>query len=116
MISNLQFWTLAVALVAYVLKYFLPGFPLDEQQILAAVLFVLGLLGIVPQFKVRGFLGVGILQSKAFWGLVAGLIGFIVHYYAPDFPYDDAVVLSVIIFVLNAIGINPELRARGVLK
>jgi len=115
MIASLQFWTLVVALVVFVLKYFLPGFPLDEQQILAAVFFVLGLLGIVPQLKARDVRGAGILKSKAFWALVAGLIGFIVHYYAPDFPYDDAVVLSVIIFVLNAIGINPELRARGLL-
>lgn len=114
MINQLQFWTLLVGVVAFVLRYFLPGFPLDETQILAVVLFVLGLLGVTPQFRV-GFIGGNILKSKAFWTMIAGLIGFIIHFYAPDFPFDEAVILSVIVFVLNAIGINPELRKQGIL-
>lgn len=115
MIYQLQFWVLVVGLVAYVARYFFPEFPLDEQQILAGVLALLGAIGITPQ--VRGAVPAdSILKSLSFWTLVAGLIGFVARFYAPEFPYTDAVILSIIVFLLREVGINPELRARGVLK
>ena len=116
MIEKLQFWTLVVALLTYVLRFFFPGFPLDETQILSIVLFLLGLFGVVPQLRFRGLAEGTIFASKAFWTLVAGLIVFVVHFYAPDFPLDQAVLLSVIVFVLNQLGINPELRSRGLMS
>jgi uncharacterized membrane protein len=118
MIQKLQFWTLVVALATYVAKYFYPDLPLAEADILAGVLFLLGLIGVVP--TVRGIrkskygATIGdLFKSLAFWTLVAGLIGFVVHFYAPEFPYSNAVILAVIIWVLNQIGINPQLRIMG---
>lgn len=113
MIYKLQFWTLVVALVAYVVKYFYPDLPITGADILAAVLFLLGLIGVVP--TVRGVRSLGysfsdLFKSLAFWTLVAGLIGFVVRFFAPEFPYTDAVILAVIVFVLNRVGINPQIR------
>lgn len=113
MFGKLQFWTLVVGVVSYVVKFFYPEFPLDEQQILSAVLFILGLFGIVPQIRgIRADLNYSIsdlFKSLSFWSLVAGLIGFVVRYYRPDFPFNDVVILSVIVFLLNGIGIDPQL-------
>lgn len=115
MVYKLQFWTLVVALVAYVAKYFFPALPLTDADILAGVLFLIGLIGVYPTVRatvsaVHGITASDIFKSKAFWILVAGLVGFVVRFYAPNFPYTDAVVLSVIIFVLNQLGVNPELQ------
>ena len=118
MVNSLQFWTLVAGVAAFVVRFFYPNFPMDEAQILAAVLFVLGLIGITPQLTARKVLGLTVgdlLKSKAFWTLVAGLVAFVVHYYAPDFPLDEAAVLALIVFVLNAVGINPELRKNGLM-
>lgn len=118
MIYKLQFWTLVVGLAVYVATYFFPDLPLTEADILAGVLFVLGLIGVVP--TVRGIriskYGATIsdlFRSLAFWTLVAGLIGFVVRFFAPDFPYSETVILSVIVFLLNQFGINPQLRIMG---
>ena len=118
MIYRLQFWTLAVALITYVAKYYYPDLPITEADILAGVLFLLGLIGVVPTVQgIRGkTVGADISDlwtSLAFWTLVAGLIGFVVHFFAPDFPYTNTVILAVIIWVLNQIGINPQLQYRG---
>lgn len=120
MIYKLQFWTLVVALATFVAKYFYPNLPLSEADILAGVLFLLGLIGVVPTIqavfgKRLGFLVSDIFKSKAFWVLVAGLVGFVLRFYAPQFPYSDAVILAVVIFILNQLGINPELRWFGLL-
>jgi len=118
MINSLQFWTLIAGLAAFVASFFFPNFPFDEAQILAAVLFVLGLIGVTPQVlgpkAMRVTFG-DLLKSKAFWTLIAGVAAFILHYYAPDFPMDQAAILALIVFVLNAVGINPELRHRGLM-
>lgn len=114
MISNLQFLTLVAGFFAYVATFFFPDFPLDEQEILAGVLFLLGLIGIVPTVRairnpaIAGYTIKDLFRSLAFWTLVAGLLGFVIRYYKPDFPYTDAVILSVLIWLLNQFGINPE--------
>lgn len=117
MINVLQFWVLVAGLIAFVAKFFYPDFPLDEQQILAAVLFLLGLIGVTPQARLAmrsSALGLGdLLKSLAFWTMVVGLAEFVIHYYLPDFPLDQANLLAIVIFVLQQFGINPELRARG---
>lgn len=57
-----------------------------------------------------------IYKSKIFWTLIAGLIAFVVKFFAPDFPFNEVEILAVIFFVLNSFKIEPELRARGLLK
>lgn len=119
--ESLAFWTLVVGVVAFVVKFFAPTFPFDETQILAAVLFVLGLVGIVPaaraSARVRGALatvsGGDIFKSLQFWTLVAGLGSFVIHYYAPTFPLEQSAILALVIFILGFFQITPELRARG---
>jgi hypothetical protein len=118
MVYKFQFWTLVAGLAAYVAKYFYPDLPLGEESILAGVLFLLGLVGVVPTvLGIReskyGAVASDIFKSMAFWVLVAGLVGFIARFYAPAFPYSDAVILSVVIFLLNQFGINPQLRLWG---
>jgi len=114
--KSLTFWTLVAGLLAFVAKYFFPAFPLDTAGILALILFVLGLIGVVPAVRALGFRGAvagGIVNSLAFWQLVAGLLFFVVRFLAPDFPLDQGVILGVILFILGWFGIKPELRARG---
>jgi len=50
------FWTLVAGLLAYVIKLFLPAFPLDEVGILALIVFILGLFNIVPELRSRGLM------------------------------------------------------------
>ena len=117
--QSLTFWTLVVGLLAFVLRWFFPAFPLDEVSILALVLFALGLIGITPTLRARGVRALAtplIINSLAFWQLVAGLLAFILHFLAPSFPFGTEIILGAILFVLGYIGITPELRARGLLK
>lgn len=118
--QSLAFWTLVVGVVAFVIRFFAPTFPFDETQILAAVLFVLGLVGVVPTARaaaqVRGALAVApsdILKSLPFWTLVAGLVAFVLHYFFPTFPFEQSAILAFVIFILGFFQITPELRARG---
>jgi len=106
------FWVLIAGLLSFVAKYFSPAFPLDEAQILASMLFLLGLVGVVPAFQ-AGVRGVGLVNSLAFWELVAGLLAFAVHYFAPQFPFEAGSILALITFILGSIGITPELKVRG---
>ena len=116
--KSLTFWTLLVGLVMFALTYYVPTFPLSNQNVLALVLFVLGLIGVVPTFRAHGirqaFAG-GIVNVLAFWQLVAGFVWFCISFFAPTFPIDTAGVLGVILFILAQAGIHPELRARGIL-
>ena len=114
--QSLTFWTLVVGLLAFVVRFFFPTFPLDEATILSAVLFVLGLIGVYPQIRAQGALTTSIIHSLAFWQLVAGLVTFILHFFAPSFPFDQAVILAFFLFVLGYFNIHPELRLRGLLK
>ena len=55
-LKSRMFWTLVVGLLVYVVKLFLPAFPLSEENILAVVIFVLGLFGITPELRSRGLM------------------------------------------------------------
>jgi uncharacterized membrane protein YqjE len=115
-LKSLNFWTLLVGLIAFVIKFYQPGFPLSEVNILALVLFALGLIGVVPAFRVKGFraaLAGGIAASLAFWQLVAGFVIFVISYFAPTFPFTTETLLGVILFVLSFFQIKPELQAKG---
>lgn len=113
--KSLTFYTLLVGLAAFVLRFYFPTFPLDEVTILAVVLFVLGLIGIVPTLRARGALTVDIVNSLAFWQLVAGFLFFVLHFFAPTLPIDQGALLGLILFVLGFFNVTPELRARGLL-
>jgi len=113
--QSLQFWTLLVGIVAFVLRYYLPAFPLSEEAILSLVLFVLGLIGVVPQFRAKAAIP-GIFNSLAFWQLVAGFVSFIITFFAPSFPFGFEAILALFLFVLGFFGVYPELRARGLRK
>jgi len=118
MLQNLEFWTLLVGLILFVVKFFFPAFPFDETQVLAFVLFLLGLVGIYPQLMQRKLLGVtagDLFKSKAFWTLVSGFGVFLIHQFLPAFPIDQAMLMGVILFVLARFGITPELMKRGLL-
>lgn len=114
-LDSLPFWQLLVGLVTFVLDFYFPNFPIGYQPLLAIFLFVLGLFKIVPTIIQRGVMGSvsdGIVQVLAFWQLVAGLIWFVITYYAPTFPFSTETILGVILFVLQWFQIKPELRAR----
>jgi len=117
MITNsLTFWTLIVGVIAFALRWYFPTFPFDEVTILSGVLFLLGLIGVVPQLRARGALTSSIVNSLAFWQLIAGLAAFVIHFFAPAFPFDQVAILAFIIFVLGWFGVHPELRARGLIQ
>ena len=113
--KSLTFWTLLVGVLAFVLTFYLPAFPLSAPNILALVLFALGLIGVWPAFRTYGFRGAfssGIVNVLAFWQLIAGFVIFVITYFAPTFPVSTETVLGVILFVLSFFNIKPELRSR----
>ena len=116
MFNSLTFWTLVAGLIVFLAKFFQPSFPLTQDQILAAIVFLLGLVNVYP--TVRGLVKrlvtfSDLLKSKPFWVLIAGLAGFVVRYYFPTFPLDDMAILGALIFILGFFNINPELRAKA---
>ena len=114
--NSLTFWTLVAGLLAFVARYFYPAFPLDYQSILSIVLFLLGLIGVVPQLRMRGAFTSDIVHSLAFWQLVAGFLAFVIHFFAPSFPFDQTILLGFILFLLGWFGITPEFRLHAQMK
>ena len=53
-LKSRMFWTLVVGLIVFVVKQFVPTFPLSEEVILGLVMLVLGLFGITPELRSRG--------------------------------------------------------------
>lgn len=116
MFNSLTFWTLVAGLIVFLAKFFQPSFPLTQDQILAAIVFLLGLVNVYPTFRglVKRLVTFSdLLKSKPFWVLIAGLAGFVVRYYFPTFPLDDMAILGALIFILGFFNINPELRAKA---
>ena len=50
------FWTLIAGVIAFVVKYFSPDFPLSEVEILALIYFILNLFKVKPELQERGLL------------------------------------------------------------
>jgi hypothetical protein len=118
LLKSLKFWTLLVGLVLFAVKWYFPTFPLTFEQLLAAVLFFLGLVDIVPTLRAQGLRALAtspIVNSLAFWQLVAGLVAFILTTFAPNIGISPEIVLGVILFVLGLFQVHPELRARGLI-
>jgi hypothetical protein len=115
--KSLKFWTLIAGLLAFTAKFYFTNFPFDEVQIIAGILFLLGLFGLVPTVR-AGLVGGSaspIYKSMDFWKLVAGLLAFAAKWYASSFPFTSDVLLAALVFLLGLFGINPELRARGLM-
>jgi len=56
-----------------------------------------------------------LLKSKVFLGLVCNLLAFIAAAYFPQVPVTADILVTVFGIVLAAFGIQPELKARGLL-
>jgi membrane-bound ClpP family serine protease len=56
-----------------------------------------------------------IVKSLRFWTLLVGLILFVIQAYVPSFPFGEDTILKLIVFVLGLLGIQPELKARGLI-
>jgi hypothetical protein len=54
-----------------------------------------------------------IVKSLRFWTLFVGLILFVIQAFVPSFPFGEDTILKLIVFVLGLLGIQPELKARG---
>lgn len=111
--NSLTFWTLLAGILAFVAKFFFPAFPLGSAEVLALVLFFLGLVNVVPQARRQRATFGDLLKSMAFWQMIAGFLSFIALYFFPQFPLDSNGVLGIVLFILALFGINPELRLRG---
>lgn len=55
-LKSLNFWVMLSALVVFVVKAYVPNFPFDNETVLKFFLFLLGLVNIHPELKVRGLL------------------------------------------------------------
>jgi hypothetical protein len=56
-----------------------------------------------------------VVKSLRFWTLFVGLILFVIQAYVPAFPFGEDTILKLIVFVLGLLGIQPELKARGLI-
>lgn len=56
-----------------------------------------------------------LVKSKVFWGLLAQLIAFIAQAYFPQVPFTAELFLQIVGVVLAALGVVPELKARGLI-
>jgi len=56
-----------------------------------------------------------VLKSLKFWTIFVGLVLFVIQAYVPAFPFDADTILALVVFVLGLFGIQPELRARGLM-
>ena len=71
--TNGKFWAAIVALVVIVIANFIPGFALDQDAVVAAVVIVASYAeGVLrdpgdPSWK-------GVLKSRKFWAAVAGMV------------------------------------------
>lgn len=71
--TNGKFWAAIVALVVIVIANFIPGFALDQDAVVAAVVIVASYaVGVLrdpgdPSWK-------GVLKSRKFWAAVVGMI------------------------------------------
>lgn len=118
--KSMTFWTLFVGVAFFIIRWYVPTFPLEEGQILSLVLFFLGLIGIYPTIKSAriGLLALvtpPVLNSLAFLQLLAGLVAFVIQTVAPDAPLTKELILGAFLFILGLFQIHPELRARNIL-
>jgi NADH:ubiquinone oxidoreductase subunit K len=115
--KSLAFWTIVAGAIVGVAKLLNPAFPIDAVTLLLDILFVLSIVGIVPTVR-RSLVPSDIFKSLAFWQLIVSLVGFTLRFVFPTLPAEvtDVVLLSLVVFVLGFFGVNPELRARGLLK
>ncbi len=115
----LQIVTVVAGLIVLVVKQFWPEFPFSNEQVVAAIVALLGLFGVIVQLRarIRGILGAGEWwKSKALWIAVAGIANIVLLSYVPDFPVAQFDLAALLFWVLAQFGINPELRAQRLIK
>ncbi len=119
----LQIVTVVAGLIAFVAKILYPAFPLTTDQIVLIITTLLGLFGVVVQLrnqaKIRKLDSNGgnvVLNSKAFWLMVASIVSLVVTSYFPDFPIAQVDVGTVLLWLVTQVGLNPQLRAQGLIK
>lgn len=112
MFNSRVFWLIVATIFVYVVKFVNPTFPLDVTTVLNAILFILGLVGVVVTLRAVTKRALGwsdLLHSLPLWSLIASLVSFVVHYYFPTFPMDEVLILAVIVWVLDQFGIQPTI-------
>jgi len=56
-----------------------------------------------------------LVKSLKFWSLVVAVVLFVIQAYVPAFPFSEEAILKLLVFVLGLLGIQPELKARGII-
>ena len=56
-----------------------------------------------------------LVKSLKFWTLVVGLLLFVIQAFVPSFPFGEDTILKLLVFILGLLGIQPELKARGLM-
>lgn len=111
-LKSLNFWTLLVGLIVYVVTFFVPTFPFNQMEVLSAVLFVLGLINIHPTFKFASLTWIDLFGKMDFWLALTGFVSFVVTYYKPDWGWTQGMLMSVVLAILALFKIKPELKYR----
>jgi hypothetical protein len=90
-----RFWAALLALVFIVAKAINPGWPLNEEEVVAAVT---ALVGFIFAVSATGTPTVWkeLFTSFRFWALVASLTFIFVRAFAPSFPISEQQILAII--------------------
>lgn len=111
---SIAFWQALAYIVAALVAWLTP-YKLEAAVLLAAVLAVLKLFGIVPEFRANFgslFATPPFFYILAFWQSLAYIVAALVAYLTP-FKVESGIVLLVILAILKMWDIVPQLRAMG---
>jgi len=93
-----KFWSAIIGVVFVFVSEFVPSFPVTDTQVLEFVLIIAGYIGGVSldPGAMGGNKFAQLMTSRKFWAAFLG-IGFVfVQIYAPDFPIDESLALTLI--------------------
>jgi hypothetical protein len=51
-----------------------------------------------------------LFKSLTFWGLVVGIVAFLVRFFVPEFPFDEGAILAFTLFLLGLAGVYPTVQ------
>jgi hypothetical protein len=107
-IGSPRFWALIIALAFILLKAFVPVIPLNEDEVTAAVIALVGFIAAVS-VNPAPTVWAELLKSGKFWALLASLVFIFVRAFAPAFPLSEAQVLAIIV-ALTGVSIGTSYR------